>query len=147
MLLGQIQSDLKNSLLAKDEVKVSTLRLLLAEIKNKEIAQGADLSDEEIISVIQREAKKRKEASVGFRSGGREDSAIKEEAELKVLESYLPNQLSEEALTKVIEEVINETGATGMADMGKAIGAVMGRVKGRADGGIVSSLVKERLSR
>jgi len=149
MLLDQIQTDLKNAQLLKDEVKVSTLRLLLSEIRNKEIAQGGPpaggLSDEDIISVVQRETKKRKEAAEGFRSGGREDSAIKEEAEALILESYLPVQLSNEELTKVVSDTINELGATGMADLGKVIGMVMGKVKGKADGGAVSSLVKEKL--
>ncbi|MBI2330422.1 GatB/YqeY domain-containing protein [Candidatus Daviesbacteria bacterium] len=147
MLLDQIQTDLKNAQLAKDEIKVSTLRLLLSEIKNKEIAQGVNLPDEEIISVVQREAKKRKEAAEGFRAGGREDSAAKEEIELKVLESYLPRQLSNEELTNIVTETINELGAAGMADMGKVMGAVMGKARGRADGTTVGNLVKEQLSK
>ncbi len=146
MLLDKIQSDLREAQLSRDETRVSTLRLLLSEIKNQEIAVGTVLSDEDVILLIRKEAKKRKEASTGFRSGGREDSALKEEAELKVLESYLPAQLPNEELTKIVEEVINEMGASSMADMGKVIGAVMGKVKGQADGGTVSSIVKEKLS-
>lgn len=147
MLIDQLQDDLKNAQLNRDEVKVSTLRLLLSEIKNAEISKGNVLSDEDAVSVIQREAKKRKEAAEGFRSGNREESALKEEAELKILESYLPAQLSNEELTKIVEEAITELGATNMADMGKIIGSVMGKVRGKADGGTVSGLVKERLSR
>lgn len=147
MLLDQIQSDLKDAQLARDEIKVSTLRLLLSEIKNAEIAKGGPLSDEDIISVVGKEVKKRKEAAVGFRAGAREDSALKEESEAKVLESYLPAQISSEELVKIIEETITEVGASSISDMGKVIGAVMGKVKGRADGGIVAGLVKERLVR
>lgn len=147
MLLDQIQSDLKEAQLARDEVKVSTLRLLLSEIKNKEISKGGVLSDEEIVAIIQREVKKRKEAAAGFRSGGREESAVKEELEAKVLEAYLPSQLGTEELTKIVEETITELGASSISDMGKVIGAVMGKVKGRADGGIVSQLVKSKLVR
>ncbi len=147
MLLDQLQADLKNAQLAREEVKVSTLRLLLSEIKNGEISKGANLSDEDIISVIQREVKKRKEAAAGFRSGGREESAVKEESESKTLEAYLPEQLSNEELTKLVEESITELGASSPADMGKVIGAVMGKVKGKAAGGAVSSLVKEKLSK
>lgn len=146
MLLDQLQADLKNAQLARDEVKVSTLRLLLSEAKNKEIEKGGSLSDEDIISLIQREVKKRKEAAAGFRSGGREDSAVKEEAEAKVLEAYLPAQMDVEELTKIVEDTINEMGASSLADLGKVMGAVMGKVKGQADGTIVSNLVKERLS-
>lgn len=146
MLLDQIQTDLKNAQLNRDEVKVSTLRLLLSEVKNKEISKGEPLSDEDVIAVVQRESKRRKEAAEGFRAGGREEAALKEETELKILESYLPSQLSNEELTKLVQESINELGATGMADMGKVMGVVMGKVSGRADGVAVSALVKERLS-
>ena len=151
-MVDKLQEDLKNAQLARDEVKVSTLRLLLSEIKNSEIALRqssgqATISDEDVISVIGREVKKRKEAAVGFRSGNREDQALKEEEELAVLQSYLPSQLSNEELTRIVEESINELGATTIADMGKVIGAVMGKVKGSAEGAIVSGLVKEKLSR
>lgn len=157
----KIQDELKNAQVAKDEVKVSTLRLLLSEIHNVEILlrqsslrgdsvepgqeKGGELSDADIISVIQREVKKRKEAAGGFRSGGREDAAQKEEAEAKILESYLPEQLSNEELTEIVLGAIKEVGATQISDMGKVIGVVMGKVSGRADGGRVSGIVKERL--
>ena len=145
MLLDKIQSDLKESQLARDEMKVSTLRLLLSEIKNAEIAKGGELLDSDIISVIQKEIKKRKEASLAFRQGGRDEQAQKEEAESRVLEAYLPLQLSDEALTKIVEDTITELGATSIQDMGKVIGAVMSKVAGQADGGKVSQLVKGRL--
>lgn len=150
MLLDKLHQDLKEAQLARDEIKVSTLRLLLSEIKNAEIAKdpaSAGLADQDIISVIQKEVKKRKEASLAFRLGAREVQAQKEEQESKVLESYLPSQLSDEALTKIVEESIKELGATTMADMGKVIGAVMSKVTGQADGGSVSQLVKDRLSK
>lgn len=150
MLLDQIQSDLKTAQLARDEVKVSTLRLLISEIKNAEIAlrqsSGQAMSDEQIIPVIQREVKKRKEAALAFKSGGRAEQAEKEEMEAKVLQGYLPAQISNEELTKIVETTINELGATTVADMGKVIGAVMAKVKGRSDGGSVSSIVKEKLT-
>jgi len=152
MLLETLQSDLKEAQLARDEVKVSTLRLLLSEIKNAEIVlrqdsgQAASLSDDLVVSIIQREVKIRKEAAVGFRSGGREQSAQKEEAEQKVLEGYLPAHLTTEELTKIVETSINELGAKSMADMGKVMGMVMGKVKGQADGAAVSALVKIKLS-
>ncbi len=146
-MVVKLQSDLKNAQLARDEIRVSTLRLLLSEIKNAEIAKGENLSDADIISVVQREVKKRKEAIAGFRSGGREEQAQKEEMEEVVLKSYLPVQLSTEELTKIVQESINEVGATSISDMGKVIGMVMGRVKGQAEGGTVSGLVKEKLSK
>lgn len=146
MLINQLQEDLKSAQLSRDEIKVSTLRLLLSEIKNAEIAKGGILSDEDIISIIQREVKKRKEAAVGFRSGGREESAVKEDEEAKILGTYFPAQMNIEELTKIVSETITEVGATSMVDMGKVIGVVMSKVKGQADGGTVSSLVKERLT-
>lgn len=145
MLLDQIQTDLKSAQLSRDEVKVSTLRLLLSEVKNREILKGEVLSDEDIISIIQREVKKRKEAAEAFRSGGREDSAVKEEAEALVLEHYLPQQLSNEELTKIVSDTITELGAASVADIGKVIGVVMGKVRGKADGGAVSAIVREKL--
>lgn len=146
MLLDQVQLDLKNAQLARDEIKISTLRLLLSEIRNGEIAKGNQLTDEDVILIIQREVKKRKEAAAGFRQGEREESAQKEELEAKVLETYLPDQLSNEELTKLVDEAINEVGANSVQDMGKVMGVVMGKVGVRSDGGTVSALVKEKLT-
>lgn len=144
-MFDRLQEDLKQAQLERDEVKVSTLRLLISELNNARIAKSSDLADQEIISVIQKEVKKRKEAAAGFRSGAREEQAKKEEIEAKILEGYLPLQLTDEELTRIIDGVITEVGATGISDMGKVIGAVMGKVAGQADGGRVSALVKEKL--
>lgn len=146
MLLDQVQLDLKNAQLARDEIKVSTLRLLLSEIRNGEIAKGNPLTDKDVILIIQREVKKRKEAAAGFRQGEREESAQKEELEAKVLETYLPDQLSNEELTKLVDEAINEVGANSVQDMGKVMGVVMGKVGVRSEGGMVSALVKQKLT-
>lgn len=146
MLIDQIQEELKSAQLARDEVKVSTLRLLISEINNTKIAKGHELSDGEVLEVASREAKKRREAAAGFRSGNREGQALKEESELKILESYLPAQMSDEELTQVVEQAITEVGASSVSDMGKVMAAVMGKVKGQADGGRVSTLVKEKLT-
>lgn len=146
MMEEKIKEDLKQAQLKRDDTRVSTLRLLLAEIANARIAKGNKLSDEEIVSAIRREAKKRKEAMEGFRSGGREEAAAKEEAELMILEDYLPQQLQDDLLQKIVEDVINKLGANSLQDMGRVMGEVMSQVKGQADGGRVSALVKERLS-
>lgn len=155
MLLVNIQNDLKAAQLARGEVKVSTLRLLLSEVINAQIERGGELGEKDIISIIQKEVKKRKEAAEGFRKGGREDSALMEEAELAVLQGYLPQQLSNEELTKLVEDtiteleakgLITELGANSLQDMGKVIGAVMGKATGRADGAAVSALAKEKLT-
>ncbi|MBI2022149.1 GatB/YqeY domain-containing protein [Candidatus Daviesbacteria bacterium] len=145
-MLDKIQENLKQAQLKRFEVEVLTLRLLISEINNAKIQKGSDLTEDEIVSVIQREAKKRREAIEGFRKGDREELAQKEESELKILESYLPEELSSEELTKIVEDAINDVGAKNLAEMGKVMEAVMGKVKGRADGGTVSQLVREKLT-
>lgn len=147
MLLEKLQEDLKQATLSRDEAKVSTLRLALAEIHNAQIAKGAGLSDQEVVAVLQKEAKKRREAMAGFESAGRRELVQKEEAELKILESYLPPTLTDEELTKIVEDSINEVGAKSSGDYGKVMGAVMGKVLGRADGSRVGKKVSEKLSR
>lgn len=149
MLLETIQSDLKQAQLDKNELKVSTLRLLLSEIHNAEIRKETDeksLSDEEIIVVIQKEVKKRKEAEIGFIQGGRVDSAQKEEKEAEILLKYLPEQLTDEDLQKIIDQVVSETGAKEISDMGKVIGKVLSQVAGKADGARISNLLKKKWS-
>lgn len=145
-MLERIKSDLHQAQLDKDEVKVSTLRMLISEINNAQIAKGGQLQDEEIVAVILREVKKRKEASTAFRQGQREDQAQKEESEAEILSVFLPQQLADEELTKIVETSINEVGAKSISDMGKVIGVVMGKVKAQADGGRVSALVREKLN-
>ena len=141
----RIKEDLKQAQLSKDELKTSSLRMLLSEVNNQRIQKGSDLTDEEITAAISKEVKKRKEAALAFKNGGREDSAQKEEDEALILASYLPEQMSVEELTKIVEDTINELGANSQADMGKVIGSVIGKVKGQADGGEVSRLVREKL--
>lgn len=146
MLLEKIQADLKRAQLNKEEIKISTLRLLLSEIHNAQIAKGEKLTEQDLVGIIQREVKKRKEAAAGFRQGGREESALKEETEAEVLVAYLPKQLSDEDLEKIIDKVISQTGATQISEMGKVIGAVIGQVAGQAEGSRVSGLVKSKLN-
>lgn len=145
MLKDQIQADLRQAQLGKDSVKVDTLRLLWSALRYGEIDQGKEFTDVDVISVVQREIKKRKEAAEGFRQGGREEQAAKEEAEAQILSKYLPTQLSDEELNQIIEEAVKETGASSIADMGKVIGLVMSKVVGQAEGARVSAMVKEKL--
>lgn len=147
MLQDKIHEDLKNAQLQRDEVEVSTLRLLLSELNYAKIDKAQDLTDEDVVSIVQKEIKKRKEAAAGFRSGNREESAQKEEAEAKVLEKYLPPQLSEGELNSIIDQVISEAGASSITDMGKVMGIVKSKVGSSADPGKVAGLVKERLSK
>lgn len=147
---SQIKEDLKTAMLSRDEVATNTLRMLISEIRNSAIAKGSagtPMSDSDIIIVVQKELKKRREAAAGFRQGGRETAAQKEEAEAKVLEKYLPTQLSDEELESQVDEVISQTGASSIQDMGKVIGTVLGRIGQTADGSRVSAVVKSRLGK
>lgn len=141
----KIRADLKSAMIAKDETTVSTLRLLISELTYAKVGKEGELSDDAIISVIQKEVKKRKESIDSFEKGGRPELAEKEQAELEILQKYLPEQISDEELTKIVEEAITKTGASSMADMGKVIGMVMGQVGAKAEGARVSGLVKEKL--
>ena len=153
-LKEKIQKDLTEALKNKRELEVSVLRLLIAAILNKEkekrykLKEEKDvlLSDEEITDVVSAEVKKRKEAASEYQKGGRQELADKEEKEAKILEKYLPDQLSEKDLEKLIKEAITKTGAKEQKDIGKVMAVLMPQTKGRADGGLVSKIVKESLS-
>jgi len=130
---------------AKDTAKVSTLRLLISEIKNKEIDKRGELTDDEILAVIQKAVKQRKESIEQYEKAGRSDLVEKEKKELEILEAYLPQPLSEEELEAIIDEAIKEAQATSVKDMGKVMKIVMPKVRGRADGKIVNQKVREKL--
>ncbi|PIR72153.1 MAG: aspartyl-tRNA amidotransferase [Candidatus Nealsonbacteria bacterium CG10_big_fil_rev_8_21_14_0_10_36_24] len=150
MLKQTIQKDLFQAVKEGDEITRSTLRLLLAGILNKEKEKKyktskEELTDEEIIEVIFSEAKKRKEAIIEYKRGGREDLSDKEKAELEVLQKYLPEQLSEEELKKITKEAIEKVRAKEVKDIGRVMAEIMPEVKGKADGSAVSKIVKELL--
>jgi len=132
---------------AKDELKTSTLRLLLSSLKNFEIEKGLnyEATDDDVLTIVSREIKKRKEAIDSYKSANRQDAAEKEEKELKILEEYQPEQMGEEEVRKLVEEAVSQTNASTMQDMGKVMGVLMPKVKGKADGSLVSRIVKERL--
>ncbi len=141
----KLMEDLKKAIKEKDQIRVSVIKLLRAELKNAKIAKMADLTEEDFIKIVRKEIKKREEAIDMYKKGGREDLAAQEEKELGILKEYLPPQLSDEELEKIIDEVIEEVGATSMKDMGKVMKEVMARVSGRADGSKVSAIVKSKL--
>ena len=161
MLKDQLQKELNDALKSGNQLKRSVLSLLLTAIKNRELAKRQKLSktvsgieelekqsqltDEEILEVIAGEAKKRKEAIEQFQAGGREDLAQKEKSEMNILASYLPEQASEEEVRAEVKRVITELNAQGLKDMGKVIGAVMSKFKGRVEGEKVSKIAKELL--
>ncbi|NLZ38115.1 MAG: GatB/YqeY domain-containing protein [Firmicutes bacterium] len=144
-MLTQIQNDMKQAMKAGEKKKVTTLRMLIAAIKNESINKRTTLSDEDIIAVIQREIKQRRNACEEFKKGGREDLVRENEEEIALLEAYLPRQLSDEELAALVNQVISEVNATSVKDMGKVMGKLMPQVKGKADGSRVQQAVKKAL--
>lgn len=142
----KLLEDLKTAMKEKDSVKLETIKLLRAAIKNAKIEKGEDLTEEDIFRIIRKEIKKRTEAIELYKQGGRQELAEKEKKEKEILESYLPPMLSEEEIKKLAQEVIKETGAIDLKDMGKVMKEMMQRVKGRADGATVNKIVRELLS-
>jgi hypothetical protein len=143
----KLNADLIAAMRAKEELKVSVLRILKTSIMKFETAGTTrkEATDEDVLKIIGKEVKQRKDSIDAFTKGGREQLAAKENEEMKILQTYLPAQMSEDDLRAVVKQVISQTGATGKADFGKVIGAVMGQVKGKAEGQTVSRVVGEFL--
>ena len=144
-LFDKINADLITSMKAKDEATTSALRMLKSALKYKEVDLKRELKDEDVIDVLSKQAKQRKESIEGFEKGGRQDMADKEKAELALIEKFLPAGLSDAELAQLIEEAIKASGAAGPKDMGKVMGVLTPKIKGRADMGKVSALVKAKL--
>ena len=144
-LKDKIREDLKNAMKSKDEVAVRTLRMVIAAIKNFEVEKMKEASDEDVIAVLQKEAKKRKEAIEQYKAAERDDLASAEEAELRVIEKYLPEQMSEGEIKELAKEIIKQVGATTVKDLGKVMKEIMPKVKGKADGKLVNKIVRELL--
>ena len=147
-LKERLRADLNAAMRARDQVRMRTLRMALASITNEEVAGAAarDLTDDEIVKVLTREARKRREAAEAFSAAGRGDQAAAERAEGEVLAGYLPAQLSDDELAALVDAAIAETGASGMASMGQVMKTVTPTVAGRADGARVAAEVRRRLS-
>jgi len=148
MTKHQLKDELKQSMLSKNADKTSTLRMVISALGYYEIEKGGagyEATEEDIEAVLQRQAKQRRDSIEQFKAGGRDELAAKEAKELELLESYLPKQMDEEEVKKLVDEAIAQTGATSASDMGKVMGALMPKVKGKADGSLVSRLVKKKL--
>ncbi len=145
-LKEQIQNDLTQAMKAQEEVKLSTLRMLKAEIMKYEVS-GADkeATDEIVTSLIQKQVKQRKDSEEQFRKGDRVEMADKEAEEAKILQAYLPEQMGEDEIRTIVKEGIASSGAASKADMGKVMGAIMPKLKGKADGKLVNQIVMELL--
>ena len=145
-LITRIEDDLRAATLARDASRRDALRLMLASLRSSEKDLQRPLSEDEELQVLQRERKRRIEASEAFRAAGREAQAGKEDEELAILEEFMPAQLTDEDLEQIVDDAIAETGATNIRDMGRVMADVMPQIAGRADGSAVSQLVREKLA-
>jgi uncharacterized protein len=145
-LIEQLESEVKEATLARDATRRDALRLILSSLRTAEKELQRPLTNDEELQVLQRERKKRQEAAEAFRGGGREESAAGEEAELAILEEFMPEPISEEEVERIVDDAIAENGATSLRDMGRVMADVMPQIAGRADGSAVSQLVREKLA-
>jgi uncharacterized protein len=145
-LIEELEDDVKAAMRAGDAARRDALRLIIASLKSAEKDLLRPLTEDEELQVLQRERKKRIEAAEAFRGGGREEQAAKEDAELAVLEEFMPEPLTEEELERILDDAIAENGATSMRDMGRVMKDVMPQIAGRADGAAVSQMLREKLA-
>ena len=144
-LKDRITEDMKSAMRAGDKERLGTIRLALAAIKQREVDERIALDDSQVLAVLEKMIKQRKEAIAQFEAGGRADLVAKETAEVIVLQAYLPAQLSEAEIDALVAEAVAQTGATSVKDMGKVMAAVKSQAQGRADMGVVSARVRARL--
>lgn len=145
-LSEQIASDLKDAMKARDKVKLNTVRMIKSALMNEKIKVGHELSSDEELTVLNREKKQREESIAEFTHANRNDLADETKQELKIVESYLPKQLSAEELKEIVADTIKEVGATGKSDFGKVMKAIMPKIKGKADGKAASATVRNQLN-
>ncbi|MCG6872337.1 MAG: GatB/YqeY domain-containing protein [Gammaproteobacteria bacterium] len=144
-LKDRIDSDLKQAMRDRATARLEAIRMLRAAIQRREVDERTELDDPEVLAVIEKLVKQGRDAESQFEKGGRQDLASKEQAQIAIFSEYLPEQLTAEAVAAIVDEVIAETGAEGMRDMGKVMGQIKPRLAGQADMGQVSALVKQRL--
>ncbi|WP_313798228.1 GatB/YqeY domain-containing protein [Cytobacillus sp.] len=145
-LLERLNEDMKQAMRNKEKDKLTVIRMIKASIQNESIKLGSDLNEEQELTVLSREVKQRKDSLHEFEKAGREDLVEKIRTELQFVEIYMPEQLSEDEVSKIVLETIAETGAKSKAEMGKVMAAIMPKVKGKADGALVNKLVQQHLS-
>lgn len=147
MIKEKLAQDQKEALKSGDSSKRTLIGMVLSAVKNKEIEKHGELADDEVVAVIASEIKKRKDSIAQFEGGGRPELAEGEKKEIEVLMAYMPEQLSDDVVRDEVKKAITETGSAGPKDMGKVIAAVMAKIKGQAEGGKVSQMVKEELTK
>jgi uncharacterized protein YqeY len=146
VLQERVDAALVVAMKGREAVRVSTLRMVRSALQNREIEQRAPLAEDDVLQVLATQAKQRRESIEQFRAGGREDLASREEAELAILQEFLPREMNTEELRDVVETAVAEVGAGGPKDLGRVMGVLMPQLRGRADGGVVSRLVREVLA-
>ncbi|WP_161878852.1 GatB/YqeY domain-containing protein [Alkalibacterium sp. MB6] len=145
--LNELNQDMITAMKAKDKERLSTIRMLKSALQTEQINKGDELTEEEELTVLAREKKQRVESLSEFKSAGRKDLIDKLDKEISIVDHYLPEQLSEDEIRKIVQDAIAQTQASSMKDMGKVMGALMPKTKGKADGALVSSIVKEELNK
>lgn len=145
MISDKIQKQINEAMKARDQVKLSTYKMLSSALNYEKISKQNDLSEEEELSVVRSEAKKRRDAIEAYTKANQIERADSEKKELELLEDFLPAQMSDEELKKIVDSTLQESGASGPSDMGRVIGMVMAKVQGKADGSRVSALIKDKL--
>ncbi|MBB5324757.1 hypothetical protein HNQ34_001855 [Anoxybacillus tepidamans] len=145
-LLERLNDDMKQAMKNKEKEKLSVIRMVKAALQNEAIKLGKPLSEDEELTVLSRELKQRKDSLQEFENAGRSDLVDKTKEEIHILQLYMPKQLSEEELAEIVKQTIAEVGASSKADMGKVMGAIMPKVKGKADGSLVNKLVQQYLA-
>ena len=145
-LKERIQQDVKDAMRAKDKPRLGTIRLITAAIKQREVDERIELDDTQVLVVLDKMCKQRRESITQFEQAGRDDLAAKEKAELELIQQYLPEQLGEAEINELINAAMEQTGASSMKDMGKVMGQLKPKLQGRADMGAVSALIRARLS-
>jgi uncharacterized protein YqeY len=146
MLKIRIQDDIKAAMKAKEKARLATLRLISAAIKQREVDERTELDDTQVLAVLEKMIKQRRDSIAQYQSAGRQELAEQEQSEIAIIEAYMPEGLSDEEIAAMIEAAISETGAASMRDMGKVMGLLKPKMQGRADIGKVSGLVKQKLS-
>jgi uncharacterized protein YqeY len=145
-ILQQLTEDMKQAMKAQEKLKLSTIRMLISQLKNEKIDSGKDLAPDEEIQILMNAVKKRKEAMEAYQKGNRQDLVEKEQQELVIIQQYLPAQMSDEEIAKQIDDIIQSTGASSIRDLGKVMSEAMKALKGKADGKKVQQLVREKLA-
>ncbi len=145
-VVDQVKEDFKEAMKARESRRIKTLKILKSELQNKAIETGEELTEEEALQVLSKQAKQRRDSIEQYEEGGRKDLASAERQELEIIQEYLPDPLSDEELEEMIDEVIDDTGARDMSDMGKVMGTVIPKVRGKVEGARVQEMVQQKLS-